>query len=139
MIPKEARAELAAFRGQHEAARASCLSLPDKSEPIDWDLYRKNISKAGLVDSFQKQFDAVKIPYPKDTKSAEIAKKEQEFEVLAQKEIAEAKKRIQNLQDQLAKLKSEKPYEEMTVDEYLADKPELRRQIDNDIKNHHWA
>ena len=24
------------------------------------------------------------------------------------------------------------------VDEYLADKPELRRQIDNDIKNHHW-
>ena len=25
------------------------------------------------------QFDAVKIPYPKDTKSAEIAKKEQEF------------------------------------------------------------
>jgi hypothetical protein len=27
----------------------------------------------------------------------------------------------------------------LQVDEYLADKPELRRQIDNDIKNHHWA
>ena len=33
----------------------SCTSLPETPEPIDWDMYRRSITKPGFVDSFQKQ------------------------------------------------------------------------------------
>lgn len=45
----------------------SLASYPEKPEPINWDYYQQNISKPGLVDSFKKQFEAVSVPYPKDT------------------------------------------------------------------------
>ena len=50
----------------------SLSALPEKSEPIDWDYYRRNISTPGLVDSFQKQFEALTVPYPKDTTTARL-------------------------------------------------------------------
>ena len=84
----------------------------------------------------------------------------------AQEAIKQAKTRAAELKKELEHLKSQKPYDEMTVscsppspqhmmhvlllllsncsstcaqiDEYLADKPELRRQIEVDIKNYHW-
>ena len=46
---------------------SSLAAYPETPEPINWDYYRQKISKPGLVDNFQKQFEALKIPYPKDT------------------------------------------------------------------------
>jgi hypothetical protein len=42
------------------------------------------------------------------------------------------------LEAALAALAAEKPLEEITVDEYLADKPELKAKIDEEIKNHNY-
>lgn len=44
----------------------------EKPEAINWDHYKKNISKPNLVEGFKKQFEALTIPYPKDTATAEI-------------------------------------------------------------------
>lgn len=44
----------------------SLSALPEKPDPINWDYYRQRISQPGLVDNFQKQFEAVSVPYPKD-------------------------------------------------------------------------
>ena len=44
----------------------------EKPEAINWDYYNKNISKPNLVGDFKKQFEALTIPYPNDTATAEI-------------------------------------------------------------------
>ena len=55
------------------------LSLPEKPEPIDWDRYRKLISTPGLVDSYQKQYESLTVPYPKDVDTPIIEKHRKEF------------------------------------------------------------
>ncbi len=54
------------------------MSFPETPKPIDWDFYKKNISKSNFVQDFQKKYEALTIPYPKDTKSAAIDLKEKE-------------------------------------------------------------
>lgn len=44
----------------------------EKPEAIDWDHYRGNISKPNFVEDFKKQFEALAVPYPKDTATTEI-------------------------------------------------------------------
>eukprot|EP00112_Aurelia_sp_Birch-Aquarium-sp1_P009916 Seg2146.1 transcript_id=Seg2146.1/GoldUCD/mRNA.D3Y31 product="ATP synthase subunit d mitochondrial" protein_id=Seg2146.1/GoldUCD/D3Y31 len=137
-VPSVARAEFNGFRTRYENLRSSLASVPEKSPAIDWDFYAKTVSKAGLVESFKKQYEALKVPYPEDKESARIAAHKAEMEAEIKKEIADAHARATSLQEQLNKLKAEKPYEDMTIDEYLADKPELRAHIADDIKNHRW-
>jgi hypothetical protein len=56
----------------------SLNSYPEKPQPINWDHYRKNVAVPGLVDSFLKQYEGLSVPYPKDTTSASIDKRERE-------------------------------------------------------------
>ena len=44
----------------------------EKPEPIMWDYYTRNLSKPNLVADFKKQFEALSVPYPKDTATADI-------------------------------------------------------------------
>lgn len=55
------------INAHHPNLLSSLAAYPETPEPINWDYYRQKISKPGLVDNFQKQFEALKIPYPKDT------------------------------------------------------------------------
>ena len=137
-VPEEAKAEFGAFRARHEACRTSLAAYSEKPETIDWNFYKRNISLPGFVDSFQKQFEALKIPLPKDTASAAIEEQKKKNEVDALKVIEETKASVIVLEKELAAIKSQKPFEEMTIDEYLADKPDLRRQIDADTRNQNW-
>lgn len=137
-VPEEARMDFSAFRARHEACRASLSALSERPEPIDWAYYRRNISLPNLVDSFEQQFEAVSIPYPKDTVSAGLDMKQKEVEVEAQAVIAQSKARIVELQKELDEVNAQKPFEDMTIDEYLEDKPEIKKQADSDMRNHIW-
>lgn len=44
----------------------------EKPEPLNWDHYKRNISKLNFVEDFKKQFEAVSVPYPKDMATADI-------------------------------------------------------------------
>ena len=57
----------------------SLAAYSEKPETIDWNFYKRNISLPGFVDSFQKQFEALKIPLPKDTASAAIEEQKKKF------------------------------------------------------------
>lgn len=59
------------------------LANPEVSPKIDWAYYKSRVAVAGMVDNFQKQYDALKIPYPADTVTPQVE--------------AQAKKGVSNL------------------------------------------
>ena len=137
-LPVEVRSDFLAFRGKYEATLARVNSYPEKPEPVDWQHYKKAISKSGFVDGFQKQYENLSIPYPKDTTSSKLAAYQKDVETQVQEVIDQSKTKVVELRNELTKIKAQKPYEDMTIDEYLADKPEIREQAEKDMKNHVW-
>lgn len=54
------------------------LENPENPPKIDWSFYKSRVPVAGMVDNFQKQYEAYKIPYPSDNITAQIAEQEKE-------------------------------------------------------------
>lgn len=52
------------------------VALPAEPLKIDWAAYKSKIATPGLVESFEKSYNAVKIPYPEDKYTAAIDKTE---------------------------------------------------------------
>ena len=51
---------------------ASVLAQPESMPALDWAFYASRVSAPGMVDQFQKQMAAVKVPYPEDKVSGQI-------------------------------------------------------------------
>lgn len=64
------------------------IANPDKAPVIEWAMYKKHVPVAGMVDNFQKAYEALKVPYPADTVTAKIADQEQTVKA----EVADFKK-----------------------------------------------
>lgn len=137
-IPAETRGEYNQFRARYEMFLARVNAYPETPQSIEWEHFKQGISKPGFVDSFQKQYEALKIPYPADTTSESLAQRRKEVDLEAQKVIAQSKLKAEELQKELDSIMAQKPLEDMTVDEYLADKPELREKAEKDTYNHVW-
>lgn len=48
------------------------LANPPEPPKINWALYKQTVPIPGMVDNFQKQYDALKVPYPADTQTAKV-------------------------------------------------------------------
>lgn len=53
------------------------MAFPEKPPAIDWALYKKHVPIPGMVDTFQKQYEALKVPFPADTVTSKIVEQEQ--------------------------------------------------------------
>lgn len=54
------------------------LSYPEQPPAIDWSFYKARVPIAGMVDDFQKQYTALKVPYPPDTVKPQLDALEKE-------------------------------------------------------------
>lgn len=111
-----------------------------------------------MVEDFQKKYEALKVPYPKDTLTATIESQAVEQKAEYEKFVAQSKTRIQGINEELAKWNAMMPIEEMNCEEALTyvphlnlvvnpDKPSLwphdqdydewRKRIENMEENHH--
>ncbi|XP_037952201.1 ATP synthase subunit d, mitochondrial-like, partial [Teleopsis dalmanni] len=77
-----------------------------------------------LVDNFQKQYEAIQIPYPKDNLGGQIESqiKETKTEIEAFKKGSET--RIVDYQKKISHLSSLLPYGQMTMEDYRDAFPE---------------
>lgn len=48
------------------------MANPPEPPKLNWAAYKQTIPIPGMVDTFQKQYEALKIPYPTDTQSAQV-------------------------------------------------------------------
>jgi hypothetical protein len=52
--------------------------------------------------------------------------------------VEQSKAQVVALESQLAKLAAEKPLDQITIDEFLATKPDMKKKIDDEIKAHNY-
>jgi len=53
-------------------------ALPEKTPAIDWAFYKSRITVPGMVDAFQKKYEALSIPFPTDTITAKVEQEAKE-------------------------------------------------------------
>lgn len=71
------------------------MAYPEKPPAIDWSYYKGKVPVAGMVDEFQKQYSALNIPYPPDTRKGELDALEQEINADIEKFKKESNSRIE--------------------------------------------
>lgn len=71
-----------------------------------------------MVDNFQKQYDALKVPYPADSVSAQADTQKQQVQKEIDQFVASSKNRIAEHEKAITHLKSLLPYDQMTMEDY---------------------
>ncbi|XP_067630709.1 ATP synthase subunit d, mitochondrial [Eurosta solidaginis] len=124
-VPPNQKANFAAFKTKSDTYLRSVLANPENPPQINWSHYKQLIPVAGMVDTFQKQYEALKIPYPTEnvTPQVEAQLKETQSDIETFKKNSQA--RIAEFQKSIEHLKSLLPYEQMTMEDFRDAHPEL--------------
>lgn len=78
-----------------------------------------------MVESFQKQYEALKVPYPADTLSSQIDAQEVQVKADIASFTKESLERISKHQASIKHLESLLPYDQMTMEDYRDAFPEV--------------
>ncbi|KFU93407.1 hypothetical protein M959_10554 [Chaetura pelagica] len=125
-VPANQKAMFNALKTRSDALTARLAALPEKPPAIDWAHYKAVVAKAGMVDEFQKKFSALKVPEPVDTQTANVDAQEKEAAKSTAEYIQASKARIAQYEQQLQKLRSMIPFEQMTIEDLNDAFPETK-------------
>lgn len=70
------------------------LANPEQPPKIDWALYKDKVPVSGMVANFQKQYEALKIPYPEDQQSSQVEAQWQEVKKEIEKFVQSSNEKI---------------------------------------------
>merc|ERR1712086_1233254 len=114
-IPAAQKASFTALKQKSDGFMRAVNALPAAAPKIDFETYAAKVTVAGMVDDFQKKYEALDIPYPADNVSAsldtQLATKKAEIEL------------------ELVKWEKMRPIEEMNKEEAIAQMPHLANQL----------
>ncbi|XP_059804932.1 ATP synthase subunit d, mitochondrial [Hypanus sabinus] len=129
-VPPNQRAMFNALKTRTDALTSRLTSLPEKPPAFDWNYYRKIIVKPGMVDEFEKKYNALKIPEPINTQTEKINAQEQEANKSAEEYCQASKERISKYEKELASFKSMVPFDQMTIDDLNQAFPETKLDME---------
>merc|ERR1712002_1299138 len=137
-IPKSMTAEFNAFRTKHETIKGELNMLPEKPTPVNFDHYLASVKNTALVEQFQAAYAGVTVPYPEDTESAKIEQTQADTvaEIEAQSEARAV--RVADYEAEITRIKSMKPYEEISTIEYAAANPDVVAEVEAEFKAIGW-
>ncbi|XP_055594916.1 ATP synthase subunit d, mitochondrial [Uranotaenia lowii] len=124
-VPPNQKPNLAVFKSMSDKYLRSVLANPEAPPKIDWAFYQKNVPIAGMVDKFQKAYEALQIPYPADTVTAQIDAQEKQVRDEISKFCKDSESRIADYQAQISAMKSQLPFDQMTMEDFRDAYPEL--------------
>ncbi|KAG6459595.1 ATP synthase subunit d, mitochondrial [Manduca sexta] len=124
-VPPEQKASLAAFKVKSDNYLRRVLANPPEPPKINWSLYKQTVPVAGMVDNFQKQYEALKIPYPADTLTAQVEAQWNEIKKAIDAFIKDSNANIASYQKQIEETKALLPYDQMTMEDFRDAHPDL--------------
>lgn len=130
-VPLDQKTKFIAFKARSDKYLRSVLANPEQSPKIDWAFYKNRVAIPGLVETFQKSYDALKIPFPADnlTNQIEAQRKEVQNDIAQFK--AESETRIAEHKKELERIKAMLPYDQMTLEDFKDAHPELSLDLVN--------
>ncbi|KAM3864121.1 ATP synthase peripheral stalk subunit d, mitochondrial [Diretmus argenteus] len=125
-VPPNQRAMFNNLKTRSDAIAAKLTSLPETPVTIDWSYYRSAVANVGMVEEFEKKFNALKIPAPVDTQTSIISAQEAESNTTAAAYVEASKARIAQYETELDKLKNMVPFDQMTIEDLNETFPETK-------------
>lgn len=78
-----------------------------------------------MVETFQKQYEALKVPYPADSVSAQVDQQKQQAQKEIENFVSASNARIAQHEATISHLKSLLPFNQMTMEDYRDAYPDL--------------
>lgn len=117
-VPPNQKANLAVFKSMSDKYLRSVIVNPEEPPKLDWAHYQKTVPIAGMVEKFQKAYEALSIPYPADTVTSQVEAQEKQVREDIAKFVKESESRIAEYQTQISHLKALLPFDQMTMEDY---------------------
>lgn len=124
-VHPEQRINFNNFKVRSDKYLRSVQANPESSPKIDWAFYKSRVAVPGLVDNFQKSYEALKVAYPKDNLSASVDNQAKEVKSEIEQFKQASKSRIVSHQEAIDHLKSLLPFDQMTMEDYREAYPDL--------------
>merc|ERR1711971_820965 len=128
-IPAAQKASFTALKQKSDGFMRAVNALPAAAPKIDFETYKSKVAVAGMVDDFQKKYEALDIPYPADNVSAsldtQLATKKAEYGAF----VVQSAAKIAEIEVGLQKWEKMRPIEEMKREEAIAQMPHLVNQL----------
>uniref|UniRef100_A0A2R8MQV9 Uncharacterized protein n=1 Tax=Callithrix jacchus TaxID=9483 RepID=A0A2R8MQV9_CALJA len=126
IIPQNQKAIANSLKSWNESLTSRLAALPGNPPSIDWAYYKANVAKAGLVDDFEKKFNALKVPKPEDPYTALVDAEEKEDVKSCAQWVSLSKARVVEYEKKMEKYKNLIPFEQMTIEDLNEAFPETK-------------
>lgn len=124
-VPPNQKTNFLTFKSRADKYLRAVHANPEQSPKIDWAYYKSRVAVPGLVETFQKSFDSLKIPYPVDTLSAEVDRMRTEVKAKIENFKKESEVRIAKSQAEIERINGLLPYAQMTMEDFKDAHPDL--------------
>ncbi|CAK8697926.1 ATP synthase peripheral stalk subunit d, mitochondrial-like [Clavelina lepadiformis] len=114
------------FKNKSDAVLANYMKTQEKKLTIDWGFYHQSIANKALVQDFEKKMKAFQVPKPVDTKSAILEKNIKEDNEKVVQFIKEGDESLSDVYEELNRLNSLPPFEQMTQEDVYMQFKSLR-------------
>jgi hypothetical protein len=134
----QAKSEINRLRDLHADFQSMAAKVSSEAAPIDWAAYRATIKTPGLVDTMEKEYNALNLPKFTNAVEAEATDVFAKLVADAEESMNSSKARLEELEAMIEQAQAEMTTKDTTIDEVLARYPEIGAEIQDDIDNDRW-
>ncbi|CZR51522.1 probable F1Fo-ATP synthase subunit 7, mitochondrial [Phialocephala subalpina] len=133
-------ASLQSFKKRNEDARRRVQVLSEQPSKVDFSHYRSILKNQAVIDEIEKHFSSFK---PATYDVARQIKAIEAFEAQAVKNAEETKGRVdmelKDLEKTLKNIEEARPFEDLTVDEVAAARPDIDEKTAQLVSKGRWS